>query len=122
MMRGAGQGTVAFPVWRSAMTEVLAPILHSRPTGSTIAVDQDYWLEHCEGFRVECDGGRLGFVEEVRTPSTPFDGGVLGVRAGMLGRRLLLVPIEEVAFIVPRAETIWLKSSARIAGSEPRRR
>jgi hypothetical protein len=94
------------------MSAVTAPTFPSRTAGPTAAVDDEYWLEHCEGFRVGCDGGRLGFVEEVREPSTPFDRGVLGVRAGMLGRRLLLVP---------RAETIWLKSSARIAGSEPRR-
>lgn len=103
------------------MSVATADTLLSRTAGPTAAVDDQYWLEHCEGFRVECDGGRLGFVEEVREPSTPFDRGVLGVRAGMLGRRLLLVPVEEVAYIVPRAEKIWLKSSARIAGSEPRR-
>jgi hypothetical protein len=103
------------------MSAVTAPTFPSRTTGPTAAVDDGYWLEHCEGFRVECDRGRLGFVEEVREPSTPFDRGVLGVRAGVLGRRLLLVPVDEVAHIVPRAETIWLKSSARIAGSERRR-
>ncbi|MGZ4403181.1 MAG: hypothetical protein ACXVRI_10090 [Gaiellaceae bacterium] len=105
------------------MSAALASTVHSRlASPTTPAAHQDYWLAHCEGFRVDGDGGRLGFVEEVRGPSTPFEAGLLGVRAGMLGRRVLLVPIEEVAYIVPRAKTIWLKSSARIAGSEPRRR
>jgi hypothetical protein len=104
------------------MSAALAPTAHSEPAGSTRpTAHEDYWLTHCEGFRVESDGGRLGFVEEVRRPASRFEGELLGVRAGMLGRRVLLVPIEEVAYIVPRAETIWLKSSARIAGSEPRR-
>jgi hypothetical protein len=38
----------------------------------------------------------------------------------MLGRRLLLVPAEEVAFIVPHDERIWLRSCPRILGSEVR--
>jgi hypothetical protein len=69
--------------------------------------DRDYWLTHCEGFRVDSSAGRLGFVEVVKTdgPGAPP---LLVIRAGRLGRRLLHVPGSEVAFIVPRAERIWL--------------
>ena len=77
--------------------------------------DRDYWLLHCEGFRVEAEGGRLGFVEEVRHTGR---GPVLAVRAGILGRRLLLVSADEVAFVVPRAERLWLRSPATLAGTE----
>jgi hypothetical protein len=73
--------------------------------------DRAYWLAHCDGYRVDCGAGRLGFVERI------LDDGVLAVRAGRLGRRLLLVPTSEVAFIVPRAEQIWLRSTA-ILGSQ----
>jgi hypothetical protein len=53
--------------------------------------------------------------------SAPDDAGnvVLAVRAGLLGRRLLLVSGRDVAYIVPRAERIWLRTPATIVGSEP---
>ena len=77
--------------------------------------DRDYWLGHAEGFRVDAFDGRLGFVEEV---STNAEGGViLHVRAGLLGRRVLLVPASSVAFVVPRAQRLWLHSPVQIAES-----
>ena len=30
--------------------------------------DREYWLSHCEGFRVSRSGRRLGFVEQVLKP------------------------------------------------------
>ena len=80
--------------------------------------DRDYWLSHCEGFRVDTADGRLGFVEELRR-GADGEGGVLAVRAGLLGRRNVLVPAAEVDFIVPRAERIWLHSPVTILGTEP---
>jgi hypothetical protein len=50
--------------------------------------DRDYWLAHCEGYRVDAEDGRLGFVEAVRADGSP-DGHLLCVRAGRLGLRLL---------------------------------
>jgi hypothetical protein len=32
---------------------------------------------------------------------------------------VLLVPAAEVAFVVPRAQRLWLRSPVSIAGSEP---
>ena len=43
---------------------------------------------------------------------------ILAVRTGRLGRRLLLVPAVEAAYIVPRAERIWLRTPVTIIGSE----
>ena len=80
--------------------------------------DRDYWLSHCEGYRVDSGDGRLGFVEDVRRPPTSSADGILAVRAGRLGRRLLLVSTAEVAFVVPRAKRIWLRSPVAITGSE----
>ena len=85
---------------------------------SPASLDRDYWLSHCEGFRVDTAFGRLGFVEECR-PGVDSEGGVLAVRAGLLGRRIVLVPTTEVDFVVPRAKRIWLHSPVRILGSEP---
>lgn len=80
--------------------------------------DRAYWLLHCEGFRVDTANGRLGFVEEIRS-GDGLDGEVLAVRAGHLGRRIILVPARDVEFIVPRARRLWLPSPARIIGTEP---
>ena len=83
----------------------------SSATAAPPQFDRDYWLSHCEGFRVDADGGRLGFVDSVERR----DGAVvLAVRAGRLGRRLLLVDAGEVDFIVPRAERVWLHSPPQL--------
>ena len=90
----------------------------SEPSTDPIAADafdRDYWLAHCEGFRVDAEGGAIGFVDAVM--EGPHGEPVLAVRAGMLGRRVLAVPGESVAFIVPRAQRIWLRSPVRILGS-----
>ena len=79
--------------------------------------DRDYWLAHCEGFRVDTANGRLGFVTEIRAGDRPDDA-LLAVQAGVLGRRVVLVPLDEVEFIVPRAQRIWLHSPTKIVGTE----
>ena len=96
------------------MTTTLPPAHDLR---APMSFDRDYWLSHCEGFRVETENGRLGFVDELR-PGADGEGDVLAVRAGRLGRRIVLVPVAEVEFIVPRAERIWLHSPVTILGME----
>jgi len=85
------------------------------------AIDTDYWLAHCDGYRVEVEGGRLGLVEEVRRAPSG-QAATLVVRGGKLGLRRLIVPAEEVALLVPRAERVVLRSPPRITGSQPRGR
>jgi hypothetical protein len=94
-----------------------------RPRRSLVkaaAFDRDYWLGHCEGYRVDASDGRLGFVEEIRPRADSGGAATLVVRAGRLGRRLLVVPVDEVAFIIPRAERIWLRSPVRVVATETR--
>jgi hypothetical protein len=59
----------------------------------TQPLDREYWLAHCEGYRVESPGGRVGLVEEVRGGE---QGGTrsLAVLAGMRGLRRLIIPIS----------------------------
>jgi hypothetical protein len=78
--------------------------------------DRAYWLAHCEGFRVDGEGGRIGFVSQVEEGP---EGLTLGVLAGRLGRRLLLIGADEVEFIVPRAQRIWLRSPVTISATQP---
>ncbi len=80
--------------------------------------DADYWLGHCEGYCVECEGGRLGFVEELRAPPESTGPPVLAIRAGVLGRRILLVPVEDVALVVPRKQRLYLGSHFQVVGTE----
>jgi hypothetical protein len=77
--------------------------------GPAPAFDREYWLAHCEGFRVDAEAGRLGFVDEVRRDPDSGET-VLVVRAGRLGTRLLLVPATAVSFIVPRELRLWLRT------------
>jgi hypothetical protein len=79
--------------------------------GADEPFDRDYWLTHCEGYRVDTGTGRLGFVETVILGENPPNDTCLAVRAGWLGRRVVLVPLSSVAFIVPQAERIWLRTS-----------
>ena len=77
---------------------------------SHASFDRDYWLAHCEGYRVESPAGGVGLVEEVIPPSDDRPG-LLVVRGGLLGRRLLLVPTSDVAVVVPRALRLFLRSA-----------
>jgi hypothetical protein len=59
----------------------------------------EHWLARCTGFRVESrDAGRLGTLEEVLYGHGPAGDRprALAVRSGVMGRRLLLFPVEEI--------------------------
>jgi hypothetical protein len=81
--------------------------------------DRDYWLARCEGYRVDGREGRIGFVEEVRVGAEHPRGTVLVVRAGRLGRRVLLVSATDAALLVPREQRLWLRTPTAIVGTEP---
>jgi len=82
------------------------------------ASDFDYRLRRCEGFRVDSPQGRVGFVEEVRYASRCDRPDMIAVRVGLLGRLLLIVPVGEVAEILPREERIILPRSPRPTATE----
>ena len=89
----------------AASTDTAAP-------ASVAGLDRDYWLTHCEGYRVDSDGGRVGFVDAVREEVGEV---VLRVRLGRFGRHMITVNSDQVAFIVPRAQRIWLRTHAEAA-------
>src|ERR1700758_4393397 len=71
-----------------------------------IELDVGYWISHSEGFQVRSGRRKLGFVQDVT------DGGrTLAVRGGLLGRRVVYVPGDQVFAVVPRELRIWLCSS-----------
>lgn len=73
--------------------------------------DLDYWLGRCEGFRADSPHGRVGFVEES-----------IAVRAGPVGRLLLIVPVEGIEEILPRGERIQRLSELNRSLKSVRRR
>jgi hypothetical protein len=87
-----------------------------RPKGA--ASNVDYWLRRCEGFRVDSPDGRVGFVEEVRYESRLDRPDVIAVRVGLLARLLLIVPVGEIAEILPGDERIVLHRSPRPTARE----
>lgn len=71
----------------------------------------DYWLGHCEGFRVDSPDGRVGIVELVLgKEDEPV---ALAVREGLFALHTIVVPIEDVAEVQPYAERIILRSTPR---------
>lgn len=67
-------------------------------------------LARCEGFGVYTSMARVGTVEEVRFASDGDRPAALAVRAGLLGSWRLLVPVDQVAEVVPRERRVVLRS------------
>jgi hypothetical protein len=72
---------------------------------------RDYLLSRCHGFRVESDDHPIGIVEGVRFGSSATRPDLIEVRAGRLGRRLILVPVEQVEDIIEEEEAVLLRAS-----------
>jgi hypothetical protein len=79
---------------------------------------REYWLRRCEGFRVEAPGGRIGQVRSVRFGDSA-EPEVLEVRAGLLGRRTLLISVADVETIIPEERRVILRGTPSLLGSEP---
>ncbi|HSK15887.1 MAG TPA: hypothetical protein VK915_06925 [Gaiellaceae bacterium] len=75
-------------------------------------VGDDYWLRHCHGFRVDSPRGRVGIVEDVLYGADRDRPAALAVRGGVLGRRLALVPLEDVAAVEPRRKRISIGTTS----------
>ena len=73
---------------------------------------EDYWLRHCEGFRVEDADGEAGYVEEVLC-----DGGGTPIALHVAGRAGT-VPVSAVEEVSPAHELITLGSAfSELSGS-----
>ena len=67
---------------------------------------REYWLGHCEGFRVEDDTRRLGIVDEVVGAEDEPE--ALVVRGGLFANRVHTVPVGDVLEIEPRVHEVAL--------------
>ena len=77
----------------------------------------DYRLARCDGFRVDSPSGYVGVVEGMRFGSRIDRPDLLEVRAGRLGRTLLLIPVEEVEDVSPDDECVVVRSAPDLHGA-----
>jgi hypothetical protein len=84
--------------------------------------DTNYWLCRCEGFHVDAPTGRVGVVEEVRFETRLDRPDTLVVRGGLVGSRVLLVPVSDVKDVAPRQQRLVLARAPDDTGNEPIRR
>jgi len=89
VLKGSEPPPAATGMPRGEKTELV-----SRPSPSSL--ERDYWLCRCEGFWVDSPAGRIGLVDGLRFLSRIDQPDLLEVRGGALGRRLLLVPTDQV--------------------------
>jgi hypothetical protein len=68
----------------------------------------EYWLRRREGFLVETPTRRIGRVAGIRYGERSNEPEVLEVRAGLFGRTLLLVSVEDVAEVAAEEGRIVL--------------
>jgi hypothetical protein len=68
---------------------------------------REYWLHRCEGFRVFSAGREVGTVQGLRFHGS-LEPELLEVRTGFLGRRRLLIPVEQIKEILPDRKRITL--------------
>ena len=89
-----------------------SPARVSAPERSSLG--RDYWLQRCEGFRVDAPSGRIGHVTGIRFGSSA-EPELLEVRAGLFGRRLLLIPVGQIEEIIPEQKRMLLNESQLVA-------
>jgi len=63
-------------------------------------------LRHSEGFAVESPNGHFGTVEGLRGGTPDF----LVVRSGWLGRRRMMISLDDISEVLPRQKVIRLRS------------
>jgi hypothetical protein len=73
--------------------------------------DRDYALARCEGFVVDSPEGPVGLVEGLRFVSRIDRPDLLEVRGGRLGRRLLLIPSDQVEEVRLDEERVLVRSA-----------
>lgn len=66
-------------------------------------------LRHSEGFAVETPTGHFGTVEGVRAGSRGGSSDFLVVRSGWLGRRRMMISVDDISEVLPRQKLVRLR-------------
>jgi hypothetical protein len=73
----------------------------------------EYWLRRCEGFLVETPTRRIGRVIGIRYGEATNEPEVLEVRAGLLGRTILLISVQDIDQVLPDKRRLLLTDPPR---------
>jgi hypothetical protein len=84
------------------------------------ANDRDHWLARCDQFAVYAGDRLLGTVEGIRYQSRADRPDLIEVRGGLFGRRMLVVPVDEVESVLPDEEAILVDEAC--SGTTSRQR
>jgi hypothetical protein len=98
------------------------PTVELRNTGAPLANDRSFWLAHCEEFEVFAGESPLGVVHGTRFRSRIDRPDLLEVRLGRRGRRIVLVPVEDVEAIDPEERIVVVQASYHVTGARQRLR
>jgi len=74
-------------------------------------VDEDYWLGHCEGFRVDGPSGRLGVVDHVVYRSRLDRPDALAVCSGTWKLHTDQVRVDDVVEVSPGEQRLVLRTA-----------
>jgi hypothetical protein len=74
---------------------------------------REYWLRRCEGFLVETPTRRIGRVIGIRYGEATNEPEVLEVRAGLFGRTVLLIGVQDIERILPEKRRLLLGDPPR---------
>ncbi len=71
---------------------------------------REYWLRHCEGFRVDSPAGELGAVAETLPPASPDRPDVLAITLDARRSPLVVVAVDDVEAIFPAERRLRLRT------------
>lgn len=71
------------------------------PSRSPGPTETDYWLRHCDGFRVDGPDGRIGVVDHVELGFGADVPDVVAVASGLFRIRLTRIPLSDVVEVQP---------------------
>jgi hypothetical protein len=68
--------------------------------------DRDHWLSRCDQFAVYAGERHLGTVDGIRYASRADRPDLIEVRGGPFGRRLLVLPVDEIEAVIPDEQAV----------------
>jgi hypothetical protein len=86
--------------------------------------DRDHWLSRCDQFAVYAGERLLGTVDGIRYESRADRPDLIEVRGGAFGRRVFVLPVDEIEAVLPDEEAILVNEacSGTTAGERLRTR
>jgi hypothetical protein len=83
------------------------------PTCAPDPVEAEYWLRHCDGFRVDGPDGRIGVVDRVEHTLEPEVPDVVAVASGLWRIHLTRIPLRDVVEVQPDRRRLIVRRDQR---------